>query len=162
MPFYRYTKHLLHMFFLCTLSVWTIDVQAQNEPPVIPGTITDTTQYISAFDPKLVPPVCDAPEITLVTTVQYQTKAIAQVTIKSNGLRTDNLVFSTKGDGRLTPIRSTGDGKTALLDNLQKNQVYQIKGYNTCGQQVVLAEFNTYPFRSGQDATIAHLCGKPS
>lgn len=151
MPFYRYTKHLLHMFFLCTLSVWTIDVQAQNEPPVIPGTITDTTQYISAFDPKLVPPVCDAPEITLVTTVQYQTKAVAQVTIKSNGLRTDNLVFSTKGDGRLTPIRSTGDGKTALLDNLQKNQVYQIKGYNTCGQQVVLAEFNTYRHRSGQD-----------
>jgi hypothetical protein len=151
MSFYRYTQHLLHMVIVCTLSVWTIGVQAQNDAPVIPGTITDTTQYISGFNPKSVPPVCNYPEITLVTTVQYQTKAIAQVTIKSNGLRTDNLAFSTKGDGRLTPIRSTGDGKTALLDNLQKNQVYQIKGYNTCGQQVVLAEFNTYPFRSGQD-----------
>ncbi len=146
MNLYINIKKCTQFLVALTLTIIGSSLQAQ----VVEGTITDTTKYVSGYNPSLVPAMCDNPTVPNINVVQYATKAVAEISIKANGVRIDNLTYGTKGEGRTTPLRAN-DGASVVLDNLQKNQTYQINGFNSCGTPIVIAEFTTYPFRPGED-----------
>lgn len=146
MNLFIHIKKCTQFLVALTLTIIGSSLQAQ----VVEGTITDTTKYVSGYDPARVTTKCDNPTAPNINVVQYATKAVAEISIKANGVRIDNLAYGIKGEGQTTPLRAN-DGASVVLDNLQKNQTYQIKGFNSCGASVVIAEFTTYPFRPGED-----------
>jgi hypothetical protein len=133
-------------YFLIAYLVSAGTIQAQ----VFNGTVTDTTRYISGFNPNYATPDCIVPKVKSVGMIRYTTKAIARVTLEQSSNTTPNLSLRVKGDaGNGVGVANTQGVIT--LDNLQPNQAYEIRGVNSCGNPVVITEFTTYQFRPGED-----------
>jgi hypothetical protein len=126
------------------ISVGTVQAQVFN------GTVTDTTRYISGFNPTYATPDCAVPTVKTVGVIRYTTKSIAKVTLQSSGAAINNLSLKVKGDlgNGVGVVNNQG---VITLDNLQTNQAYEIKGVNSCGLPVTITEFTTFPYRPGED-----------
>jgi hypothetical protein len=128
----------------CLLSMGAIQAQVFN------GTVTDTTRYISGFNPNYARPDCVVPTVKSVGVIRYTTKSIAKVTLQSTGAESANLSLRVKGDAG-SGLSVTSTQGAIMLDNLQPNRAYEVRGVNSCGQPVTITEFTTYPYRPGED-----------